>query len=377
MKYSIIFLISLLIISCTPSEKEEAAINADEKTPVVLASDKVQLNQEQIDLAEIEIGQISHQIMSDFVECSGTITLPPQHIMTITPPMAGFVERVNFLPGNFVRKGSLLAVLSHQDYISLQQNYLETASSFGFAEQEYERQKTLAEGNAAARKKLEETTAQYQTLKAQLMGLAARLRYIGINPENLAEQGISSSISIYAPADAYVTEVKANPGKFVSEQDELYELIDKTHLHLDLNVFEKDISKIEEGQKVFFSLNENRQRIYEGEVLLVGQKLEPESRAFSVHVDLSEPEPAFRPGMYTQARIFLHSDSVAAVPEAALIQENNHQYLFVKQGDDFVRKEVKTGASVNEMVEILNPETIEEYPLVIKGAYYLEAALED
>lgn len=370
MKYTFILILSLFFFACGSSDQQE--VSDAPQTPAVLTTDKVELNEEQIRLAEIKIGSLSQQVVSDFVECTGNITLPPQHIMTITPPMGGFVERVNFLPGDYVRKGTLLAVLSHQDYISLQQEYLENASALVYATQEYERQKTLAEGNAAAMKKMQESQKEFQRLKARTMGLAARLRYIGIQPEKIEENGIQSSVAVFAPADAYVTEVKANPGKYFGEQDELYELIDKSHLHLDLNVFEKDIAKVRKGQKVYFKLNSDSHRMYEGEVLLVGQKLEEAHRAFSVHVDLSQPEDFFRPGMYTQAKIFMQSDSVSAVPEAAIIQQDQHNYVFVKTGNEFIRREVETGARVNDMVEITNPEVLQDLPVVVRGAYFLE-----
>jgi len=370
MKYTFILILSLFFFTCSSPDQQE--VSDAPQTPAVLTTDKIELNEEQIRLAEIKIGSLSQQVISDFVECTGTITLPPQHIMTITPPMGGFVERVNFLPGDYVRKGTLLAVLSHQDYISLQQEYLENASALVYATQEYERQKTLSEGNAAAMKKMQESQKEFQRLKARTMGLAARLRYIGIKPEKIEEKGIQSSIAVFAPADAYVTEVKANPGKYFGEQDELYELIDKSHLHLDLNVFEKDIAKVRKGQKVYFNLNSDSHRMYEGLVLLVGQKLEEAHRAFSVHVDLSQPEDFFRPGMYTQAKIFMQSDSVSAVPEAAIIQQDQHNYVFVKTGNEFIRREVKTGARVNDMVEITNPEVLQDLPVVVRGAYFLE-----
>lgn len=282
------------------------------------------------------------------------------------------IKRVNFLPGDFVRKGALLAILSHQDYISLQRDYLESNSALTYATQEYKRQKTLAECNAGAMKKMQESQKEFQRLKAQTMGLAARLHYIGIKPEKIEEKGIQSSIAIFAPADAYITEVKAKPGKYFGEQDELYELIDKSHHHLDLNVFEKDIAKFQKGQKVYFSLNNDSHRMYEGEVMLVNQKLEEAHSAFSVHVDLSQPEDIFRPGMYAQAQIFMDSDSVAAVPEAAIIQQDQNNYVFVKTGNKFIRREVDTGASVNDMVEITNSEVLQDLPVVVRGAYFLE-----
>jgi cobalt-zinc-cadmium efflux system membrane fusion protein len=205
------------------------------------------------------------------------------------------------------------------------------------------------------------------------MGTAAQLKYIGIRPEDIEKNGIRSSIALYAPINGYITAVNINPGKFVSSQENMYELIDKSHMHLDLNVFEKDIAKISIGQSVFYSLNENPERSFEGKVSLIGQKMEEENRAFSVHVDIDTPEDYFKPGMYANAKIFLAADSVAALPQSALIRESNEYYIFVREGDAFVRRRVQTGAEYNDMTQIINPETLEGESIVLEGAYYLKA----
>jgi len=377
MKYITIIIPILLLLSCSFENQTADKLSEAPDTPAILTANTVALSDEQIRLADIETGLLQQQVVSDFVECSGKLALPPQHILTITPPIEGFVEKVNYLPGDFVRKGALLAVLSHPEYISMQQDYLQTQSQLTFAKQEYQRQKELSEGNAAARKNLEKTTAGYESLKAQLMGIAARLQYIGIQPENISQNGIKSSIAIYAPANVFVTEVNINPGKYVNEQTELYELIDKSHIHLDLNVFEKDIARIDQGQQVYFRLNENANRLYEGKVMLVGQKLESENQAFSVHVEPDDVQDFFKPGMFAQAKIFMNADSVAVVPETAIIRSGKHKYLFIQEGGEFVRKEITTGASVEDLVEVKNPESLSGKQIVLKGAYYLEAELEE
>lgn len=368
--YSISLFLFLLSCSESAQENQEAA---EGDTPAELTSSSIRLNDEQIALAEIKLGPLQKQMVSDFVECSGTITLPPQNIVMVNAPMGGFVERVNFLPGDFVKKGALLAVLSHPDYIKLQQAYLDTQSKLTFAEQEYERQKTLSSGDASARKRLEESASNFKSLQAQLMGTATQLKYIGIRPEDIEKNGIRTSIALYAPINGYITAININRGKFVSSQENMYELIDKSHMHLDLNVFEKDIPKISIGQRVFYSLNENTERSFEGKVSLIGQKMEEENRAFSVHVDIDAPEDYFKPGMYTNAKIFLAADSVAALPQSALIRESNEYYIFVKEGDAFVRRRVQTGAEYNDMTQIINPETLEGEDIVLEGAYYLKA----
>ncbi|MDF9795937.1 cobalt-zinc-cadmium efflux system membrane fusion protein [Catalinimonas alkaloidigena] len=364
--------LSFLFLSCS-ERAQESQEAAEVGTPAELTSGSVQLNDEQIALAEIKLGPLQKQMVSDFVECSGTITLPPQNIVTVNAPIGGFVERVNFLPGDFVKKGALLAVLSHPEYIKLQQAYLDTQSKLTFAEQEYERQKTLSSGDASARKRLEESASNFKSLQAQLMGTAAQLKYVGIRPENIEKKGISSRIALHAPISGYITAVNINRGKFVSSQENMYELIDKSHMHLDLNVFEKDIPKISIGQSVFYSLNENAGRSFEGKVSLIGQKMEDENRAFSVHVDINSPEDYFKPGMYTNAKIFLSADSVAALPQSALIRDNDEYYVYVNEGDAFVRRHVQTGAEYNKLTQIMNPESLEGQSIVIEGAYYLNA----
>lgn len=375
MKY--IHIISLaLLLSCTQTAKENENA-AEDTTPAQLTSNSISLSDEQIELAEIKLGTLQKQMVSDYIECNGTITLPPQNIVTVNAPMGGFVEKVNFLPGEYVKKGTLLAMLSHPDYIQLQQSYLETQSKLTFAQQEYERQKILSEGDASARKRLEETTAFFKSLEAQLMGIAAQLKYIGIRPENIERNGISSSIAVYAPINGHITAVNINPGKLVDSHEAMYELIDKSHLHLDLNVFEKDIPKVAPGQLVYYSLNENPERSFEAKVSLVGQKMEEENRAFSVHVDIESPEDYFKPGMYTNAKIFLEADSVAALPQSALVRENDDYYVYVKEEDAFVKKSVETGAEYNDMTQIINAEALEGLAIVIEGAYYLNAKTDE
>jgi len=374
MKYILITILAMFSLSCAKKEEVEKDNTAEVNSPGILTSNKVKLNGEQVRLANIETGSLKQQIISDFVECSGNLSLPPQHVMTITPPIGGFVKSVKYLPGDFVKKGSLLATLTHQDYISLQQTYLQTSAQFTFAEQEYQRQKQLAEGDAAARKNLEQKAAEYASLKAELMGLSARLRFIGINPARISQKGIQSSIAVYAPSDAFISQININPGKYVSEQTALYELINTSHIHLGLNVFEKDIASIEKGQKVYYRLNKDDQ-LYEGKVMLIGQNMNSEHQAFDIHVELTEKPDFFKPGMFVQAKIFLQSDSVTVVPEAAVVRKNDRKYIFVQEGNEFVREEIKTGATADNMVEIVNPVSLIGKMIVIKGAYYLEAEL--
>jgi len=58
-----------------------------------------------------------------------------------------------------------------------------------------------------------------------------------------------SETTIYAPIDGSITKVNVSKGMYVSPSDEIMEIINTDHIHLELSVFEKDIMKIRKVKK--------------------------------------------------------------------------------------------------------------------------------
>lgn len=377
MKKSTYIIVACMLLTACQEYTQQEDSGQSEGTPEQAKMQQVSLTQEKMEMAEIKLGKMKMDVVSDYVECSGTITAPPEKLITMSAPMGGFVNFVRHLPGDYVKKGTLLIKLKHPDYIQLQQDYLDTQSQLEYAIQDYERQKTLSSKEAASPKKYQEATATYKSLQAKLQGLAEQLRFIGINPANLIQKGIQPEISLYAPISGYITEVNVNLGRYVDSQEPLCEILDKSHLHLDLNVYEKDVDKIKVGQLVQFYLNENPEQQYEGRVKLIGQKMEPETKTFDLHVDMVSPPDFLKLGMYARAQILLSADSVATLPAEAIVQEGGQRFVFVKDHDSFRRQEVQTGAQWQDKVEIRNPQDIQGSLLIVDGAYYLQAELEN
>ena len=63
-----------------------------------------------------------------------------------------------------------------------------------------------------------------------------------------------------------------------------YRTLFKLHnLHLELNVFEKDILKVKEGKKITFTVPEASKEVFNAEVHLVGKSIEGNDRTINVH----------------------------------------------------------------------------------------------
>ena len=133
-------LVLLLFLSACSSTKKEKA-----KTEIEEHHDEtsVELTLDQYKVAGIEIGALEVRSLSGTIRVNGKLDVPPQQMMSISVPMGGFLKKTDLLQGSYVRKGQLIATLENQDYIDLQQNYLETESKLEFATSDYQRQQDL------------------------------------------------------------------------------------------------------------------------------------------------------------------------------------------------------------------------------------------
>ena len=126
-KLSYIFLL-FLAISCSSEKKEtDSAEEAGSSS-----SDAITLTPEQVVVAEIKTAGIEERNISETIQCTGSIELPPQNKASVSPFMNGFVKTVNYFPGNTVQKGAVLATLQHPDFLSLQQEYIDAKSQMEF-----------------------------------------------------------------------------------------------------------------------------------------------------------------------------------------------------------------------------------------------------
>ena len=143
--------ILVFIISCSSEKNNEEHIATQEITE---SENTIVLSKEQQELAKLEIGKIEKRNMADLIKCTGSIEVPPHFIASVSPVMEGFIQRINYYPGNFVEKGAVLATLQHPDFIILQQNYIEAKSQVEYYREEYKRQGELTVENAASIKKM-------------------------------------------------------------------------------------------------------------------------------------------------------------------------------------------------------------------------------
>ncbi|MCB9283484.1 MAG: efflux RND transporter periplasmic adaptor subunit [Lewinellaceae bacterium] len=331
----------------------------------------IRLTTEQMELAGVEVGQISRRMMNQYLECTGQIEVPPQNRASIHSPIQGFVQDVRYLEGDFVQKGAVLANLSHPDLIRLQRELLESKGRLQWLEQELARKETLVEGDAIARKEQAKAASDYQIEKAHYNGIKAELNMIGL-PVTAIENGeIQQVLPLKAPVSGFITGIHTHLGELVQPGKPLYEMVDPGHIHLELQVFAKDAINVRPGQAIECwvpGLEEH----YRAEVHLIGREIDQDTKTVQVHGHFAKDPAQLLPGTYVQGKITTVADSIWAVPQSAIVLENGKPVLYFQKGDYFEAVEVETGIQDGEYIAVRVPADLQKLPLVLRGAYYLK-----
>ncbi len=368
MKHIILISAAVMFASCGGGNKQEAA-----KEATKVSETTVTLTDAQLKNAALEVGKPQMREIQSVIKVSGKIDVPPQNMVSVSFPLGGYLKSTKLLPGMHINKGDVIAVMEDQQYIQLQQDYLTAKARQEYLEAEYQRQQELNKSKASSDKVYQQAMAEYKSNRILISSLKQKLQLIGINADKLNESNISKSVSVHSPIDGFVSAVDVNIGKYVTPSDVLFELVNPTDIHLALTVYEKDISKLYMGQKVLAFTNNNPDKKYPCEVILIGKDVSNE-RAVQVHCHFEAYDKTLVPGMYMNAELELQKENVLAVPEDAVVRYNNKQYIFVVNGNKtYEMKEVQTGSTQDGYIAIsdLKGADLAGVNVVLKNAYTL------
>ena len=384
--FSIVFS-SAILTACDDDKTETQKTETKQTTAtdtLAATTEEVSFTADQYKVAAIELGKVEMRNLSSVIKVNGTIDVEPQSVVSISAPLGGFVKSAGLLPGQAVRKGQVMAVIENAEFINMQQDYLESKSRMTYLQQELKRQQELQKEEINSLKTLQQISSEYNTMVAKMAGLRQKLALIGINANNVKSGNISRTANLYSPISGYVTESNVNRGKYVQPSDVLFELTNRNDMHLALNVFEKDVRKINPGQPIRFALASETDYQRAGKVFLIGKSTK-EDGTVPVHAHLNiSNDVALYPGMYVKAMIETRTEDVTALPADAIIQSEGKYFIFVQTDTaqnktTFKMIPVVKGIEQEGFVAVTLPDgyDMRVIKIVIKGAYALLSAMKN
>ncbi|AQW95854.1 efflux RND transporter periplasmic adaptor subunit [Elizabethkingia anophelis] len=335
LKQTIIYLItaSLIFTSCgkkeaAPEAKTEQTAKAkdhEEAAPTIAS-----LTEDQIQSVGVTTGPIEMKELTATVKANGLLRVPNNNKATVAALFSGVVKTLNILEGDYVRKGQVIATITNPEYIRVQEQYLTTISRIAFAEQEFKRQNELYKNDAGTKKNLQSSSSELRTLSTQKASLARQLQMMGINPASVTNASMRTGLAITAPISGTISNIRAQIGSYVDVSAPVAEIIDNTSLHLDLQVFEKDLPRMRIGQIVHFKLTNNPETEYDAKVYSIGSSFENESKTIAVHCTVIGNKTGLIDGMNITGVVSLDHSTTPAIPTEAIVEADGKFYVFIQ-----------------------------------------------
>ncbi len=363
----------------------ETVENSDEhKENQGLENQTLHISQQKLEALDLKIDSLPMKSLAGIVKVNGQLEVPPQNAAAITAIIGANVTSIKVIEGDKINKGAILGYLSHPDLIKLQTDYSNAYNEMNFLEKEYNRQKRLYEAEVASGRKFQETESHYNSSKGMVKGLESQLALLHLNLDRIRKGNVYNQVPIVSPIDGYVEGVNIKIGQFVQQHIEMFEIINTEHVHADLMVFEKDVSKLKKGQRVEFEIESIPDSNLTATIYSVGKSFEEGPKAVHVHAEIENKQDNLIPGMYLSAKIITSEHSVPALPEEAVITENGESYIFTARKVTEDNKEeweisplkVIVGQQYDGWVEIKLLQPLgKEVKFVWNKAYYLIAEL--
>ena len=394
------------IVSCGSSESTEEPKEEHAESTVK----EVELNEAQYKASGIVLGDFAMKNLSEVINANGYTKLPPQNQADVSVLLGGIIKKISIIEGQFIKEGQTLAIIENLEFTKIQEAYLTSKSNLELLTLEYERQKSLNEGNANSKKVLQKAKSEYEVEKARFNSLKKQMNTMNLS----SSENATSSMAITAPVSGYITDVNVKIGTNAEPGQVLFSIVDNSKMHVDLLVYEKDLQKVKVGQTINFVLTNQDNTEIQGKVFSIGKAFENETKSVAVHADITNEQQTLIPGMYVNALINVGTHSVKAVPVDAVVKADGREFIFVleeseeednhEEGHDhaeghshddghdheeepaheeehgksfhFQRIEVKTGTTQLGFVQVTVLQTIPAHAqIVLKGAYYIQSHL--
>lgn len=329
----------------------------------------------------VEVAPVNADDVELYGEYVGRIRA--QQFVEIRARVEGFLEKMMFEEGTYVKKGQRLFLIDPKLYearVNKARAQLNKDKSMAMkAHRDLERIKPLYEQNAASQLDLDNAIASYESATASVEMSEADLTQ--------AETALGYTL-VSSPISGYISERSVDIGTLVGPNGKslLATVVKSDTVRVDFSMTGLDYLKskarnVNLGQKdttrkwdpyITITLADNTQYPLRGLVDFADPQVDPETGTFSVRAEMANPDHILLPGQFTKVRLLLDvREQATVVPTKSVIIEKGGAYIFVIRRDSTAeRRLIELGPEVRNRV-IVERGVVPGERIVVEGFHKL------
>ncbi len=306
-----------------------------------------------------------------------------QQFVEIRARVEGYLEKMLFEEGSYVRKGQVLFIIDPKTYKARADKAKSLLNKNKALEQKAARDlnriRPLYEQNAASQLDLDNAIASYESAKAEVLMSEADLTQ--------AEMALGYT-TVVSPISGYISERHVDLGTLVGPGGKslLATIVKSDTVHVSFSMTGLDYLMSKErnvtlGQQdasrtwnpyITITLPDNSLYPIKGLVDFAEPQVDPTTGTFSVRAEMPNPDHILLPGQFTKVRLLLDvRENAVIVPTKALVIENGGAQIFVVRHDSIVEKRfVQIGPEVDNNT-IIERGLAKNEQIVVEGNHKL------
>jgi len=279
---------------------------------------------------------------------TGKVTFDEEKVIKVYPVISGTVTEVRVGIGDHVEKGQVIAVIKSSEMAGIENDVNTAQSDYEIALKNYAAATDMYKSGIASEK--EYITSQKELQKAKSVLDKAT------NISNVYGGNGKTDFFVKAPITGVIVNKTINTNMQIRTDysDNLFTISDLKNIWVMANVFETDISKVQQNYVVKVTTLSYPDEIIKGKVNKIYDVLDPVSKAMKARIKIENKNYQLKPGMF--ANVILHyAENIKklTIPSKAVIFDNSKNYVVVyKSKCDMELRGVTIYKSVNEITYI-------------------------
>jgi len=305
----------------------------------------------------VRVSKAERKNLSRAITTVGRITFDETKLVTLHPKVDGWVDKL-FVDktGESVDRGTMLLAFYSPQLVATQEEYLLALSNW----------KQLKDSPYADIR---------EGSKRLLDSSLDRLRFFDVAEHQIRTlqktHKVYKSMHIHAPAAGVITRIGVREGAHVTPSSELYQIADLSRVWVLADLYEHEIGWVKVGDEAKLNIASLPSHDFTGHITYIYPYLDPKTRTNKVRIEFDNTEGLLKPDMFGDVAISAsRSKPGLFIPREAVLITGKKAHVFVQtEPGRFEPRTVKTGASTDGLVEIL--EGVKDGEMIVTSGQFL------
>jgi cobalt-zinc-cadmium efflux system membrane fusion protein len=293
---------------------------------------------------QVMLAPVRYKRVAPRINATATIEPDASAVAHITSRIPARVVKLIAEPGQQVKPGEPLAILSSVELGQTKTEYLKARSLESITKLHLKREQELYMKKIAPMKDLLEARAQYDTALAQYKAARETLRLLipakDLGTLDWSENGHPiSEFPLTSPITGTLVRRDLTIGAMVDRNDhEPLTVIDLDRIWVLASVFEHDLAALKVGDNADVIVDAYPGKVFTGRVAYIGDEVDRTTRAVLARIEVLNPGHLLKPGMFAHAAIDAGSSrEVLVAPDSAIYEIDGQKVAFVAAGPNNFR----------------------------------------